>query len=377
MKSLRVLLIMMVVCGLAAYPGLAAAKTLKIGSMSPLTGQYAADGNDIRQGVETAIAMWEKKGGVPGYDKIKYYPQDSACDGKQAVSSANKLVNLEVAGVIGAYCSSATIPASDVLNDAKIVMLTPASTNEKVTERGFKYMFRVCGRDDDQSKAAAKFLINRLKIKTVAIVDDKTTYTQGLADNLEKALGGKVKVVAREHINQGDKDFSGVLTKIKALDPDVLYMSLYNPEGNLMAIQAKRLGLRATLMSEDAVYHPNYLKIAKEAGEGTYFTFGQPPSKSIPEVKAFLDAYTAKYGEPGSYSSYAYDAANILLSAIAKVGADDPDKLAEAIRATKMQGASKFITFDEKGDSGSTYKVLVVKGGKFVPFWDPETGKDF
>ncbi len=376
MKSLRILLTAVIVFGLLVYPCFATAKTLKIGSMSPLTGQYAADGNDIKQGVETAIAIWEKKGGVPGYDKIKYYPQDSACDGKQAVSSANKLVNLGAVGVVGAYCSSATIPASDVLNDGKVLMLTPASTNEKVTERGFQYMFRVCGRDDDQSKAAAKFLISKLNIKTIAIVDDKTTYTQGLADNLEKSLGDKVKVVAREHINQGDKDFSGILTKIKAADPDVLYMSLYNPEGNLMAIQAKRLQMRATLMSEDAVYHPNYLKIAKDAGEGTYFTFGQPPSEAIPEVKTFLDAYTAEYGEPGSYSSYAYDAANILFSAIAKVGGDDPDKIADAIRSIKMQGASKYITFDPKGDSGSTYKVLVVKGGKFVPFWDPESEQD-
>ncbi|HHP7233509.1 MAG TPA: branched-chain amino acid ABC transporter substrate-binding protein [Desulfobacterales bacterium] len=368
MKRTQKWIIAALVLGLMLAPCAAMAKTLKIGSMSPLTGPYAADGNDIRQGVETAIAMWEAKGGVPGYDKIEYHPQDSACDGKQAVSAANKLVNLGVAGVVGAYCSSATIPASDVLNEARVVMLTPASTNEKVTERGYKYMFRVCGRDDDQSKAAADFLINELKIETIAIVDDKTTYTQGLADNLEKSLGDKVKVVAREHINQGDKDFSGILTKIRAADPDVLYMSLYNPEGNLMAIQAKRLGLKATLMSEDAVYHPNYLKIAKEAGEGTYFTFGQPPSEDIPEVKAFMDAYTEKYGQPGSYSSYAYDAANILLSAIAKVGAEDPDKLAEAIRASDMQGASKHITFDHKGDSGSTYKVLVVKDGAFVPY---------
>lgn len=368
MNSVKKALVWALALGLILAPGLVMAKTLKIGSLSPLTGQYAADGNDIRQGVEIAIAMWEAKGGVPGYDKIEYEPQDSGCDGKQAVSAANKLVNLGVAGVIGAYCSSATIPASDVLNDAKIVMLTPASTNEKVTERGYKYMFRVCGRDDDQSQAAAEFLINELKIKTIAIVDDKTTYTQGLADNVEKSLGDKVKVVAREHINQGDKDFSGILTKIKAADPDVLYMSLYNPEGNLMAIQAKRLGLRATLMSEDAVYHPNYLKIAKEAGEGTYFTFGQPPSEDIPEVKAFQDAYTKKFGQPGSYSSYAFDATNILLSAIAKVGAEDPDKLADAIRDTKMQGASKFITFDDKGDSGSTYQILVVKDGEFVSY---------
>ncbi len=366
-----------VVAALAALPGWAAAKTLKIGSLSPLTGQYAADGNDIKQGVEIAIAQWKARGGVPGYDEIEYLPQDSGCDGKQAVSAANKLVNLGVVGVIGAYCSSATLPASEVLMEGDVVMITPASTNEKVTERGHKLMFRACGRDDDQAKVVVEFLSRELKAKRVAIVDDKTTYTAGLAKNIKKFGKGKLEFVAHEHVNQGDKDFSGVLTKIKATKPDVLYMSLYNPEGNLMAIQARRLGLKAALMSEDAVYHPNYLTIAKDAGEGTFFTFGQPPSEDIPEVAAFIKAYAAKYGKPGSYSAYAYDAANVLLGAVAKVGADDPGKLAEAIRATRMQGASKYIQFDEKGDSGSTYKVLVVKDGKFVPYWDPETGKRY
>ncbi|NOY44588.1 MAG: branched-chain amino acid ABC transporter substrate-binding protein [Deltaproteobacteria bacterium] len=376
MKTIHRTLTALLAAALVVAPGLSAAKTLKIGSLSPLTGPYAADGNDIRHGVETAIALWEAKGGVPGYDKIEYYPQDSACDGKQAVSAANKLANLGVIGVVGAYCSSATIPASDVLNEARVPVLTPASTNEKVTERGFKYMFRVCGRDDDQAKVVAKFLSQQLKVKSIALVDDKTTYTAGLAKNIKKFLKGTgIKVVAHEHVNQGDKDFSGVLTKIKATRPDVLYMSLYNPEGNLMAIQARRLGLKAVLMTEDAVYHPNYLKIAKKAAEGTFLTYGQPPSEDIPEVAAFINAYSAKYGQPGSYSAYAYDAANVLLSAVAKVGADDPAKLAEAIRATRMQGASKFIQFDGKGDSGSTYKVMVVRDGKFVPYWDPDTGK--
>ncbi len=362
---------------LALTVGTAGAATLKIGSVSPLAGPYAADGTDIKQGVETAIAMWEAKGGIPGYDKIEYFPQDSGCDGKQAVSAANKLVNLGVIGVVGAYCSSATIPSSDVLMENKVVMLTPASTNETVTERGYKYMFRVCGRDDDQAKVVVKFLTEDLKKTKIAIIDDKTSYTAGLANNIIKFGEGKIDVVAHEHINQGDKDFSGVLTKIKALKPDVLYMSLYNPEGNLMAIQAKRLKIDAVLLSEDAVYHPNYIKIARDASEGTFFTFGQPADETIPEVAAFLKEYTAKYGEPGSYSAYAFDAANALLAAVAKVGASDPDKLADAIRATDAQGASKKLTFNEKGDSGSTYKVIVVKDGKFVPYWDPDTGMKY
>lgn len=362
---------------LVMVPCLASAKSLKIGSLSPLTGQYAADGTDIRKGVETAIAVWEAKGGVPGFDKIEYYPQDSGCDGKQAVSAANKLVNLGVVGVVGAYCSSATIPSSVVLNDAKVIMLTPASTNEKVTSRGFKYMFRACGRDDDQAKLVVKFLTQGLGVKKIAIIDDKTTYTAGLAENIKKFGKGKLDVVAHEHINQGDKDFSGVLTKIKATNPEVIYFSTYNPEGNLIVIQAKRLGIKAKMMSNDAVYHPNFLKIAKASGEGTFFTFGLPPDKSVPEVAKFLDIYTKKYGKPGSYSSYAFDAANVLLAAVAKVGAGDPDKLAAAIRATNMQGASKVMKFDDKGDSGSNYVVLTVKDNKFVPYWNPVTGKKY
>ena len=120
--------------------GAATAKTLKIGTMSPLTGPYAADGNDIANGAKTAVEVFEAEGGMPGYDKIEIYPQDTACDPRQAVAAANKLINLEVVGVVGAYCSSATIPASETLAEEDIPMLTPASTNEKVTERGLPYI---------------------------------------------------------------------------------------------------------------------------------------------------------------------------------------------------------------------------------------------
>jgi len=222
--------------------GPAMSENLKIGSMSPLTGPYAADGNDIANGVRTAIAVVTAEGGIPGFDKIALSPQDTACDPRQSVAAANKLVNESVSAVIGAYCSSSTIPASEVLDEERILMITPASTNEKVTERGLKYMFRTCGRDDDQSKAAGKFIKDYLKAKTLFLVDDKTTYSQGLADNVAKeakALG--IQVVGHEHVNQGDKDFSAVLTKVKAASPDVFYVSLQNSaSGALMLIQALR-----------------------------------------------------------------------------------------------------------------------------------------
>ena len=264
--------LMMVVLGLLLIPFIlstASAKTLKIGMMGPLTGPYAADGNDIKHGVMTAIEVIEEAGGIPGYDKIELYPQDTACDPKQAVAAANKLINLGAVGVVGAYCSSSTIPASETLAEEDILMLTPASTNEKVTDRGLPYMFRVCGRDDDQAPAAAKFMQDALKAKTIFIVDDKTTYSQGLAEGVNKScekLG--IKVLDHDHVNQGDKDFSAVLTKVKASGADVLYMSLQNhSSGSLMAIQAKRMGLDSKILSQDAMYHPNFISVGKEAAE--------------------------------------------------------------------------------------------------------------
>jgi len=358
--------------------GAATAKTLKIGTMSPLTGPYAADGHDIANGAKTAVAVIEAEGGIPGYDKIEVQSQDTACDPRQAVAAANKLINQGVVGVVGAYCSSSTIPASETLAEEDIPMLTPASTNEKVTERGLKYMFRVCGRDDDQSKIAGAFIKNYLKAKTIYIVDDKTTYSQGLAENVKKQceqLG--VKVVSHDHVNQGDKDFSAVLTKVKQANPDVFYVSLQNSaSGSLMAIQAKRMGLKCNMLAQDAVYHPQFIEIAKEAAEGTYLTFGFT-DKNTAAYKKYLAKYEPKYGKPGAYSGYAYDAAYVLLSAIKKTGSTDPAKIKAEIMKMDFQGATKMIKFKSNGDSGSDYVIWKVENGEFKNFWNPTTGKLF
>jgi len=356
--------------------GPAMSENLKIGSMSPLTGPYAADGNDIANGVRTAIAVVTEEGGIPGFDKIQLSPQDTACDPRQSVAAANKLVNEGVSAVIGAYCSSSTIPASEVLDEERILMITPASTNEKVTERGLKYMFRTCGRDDDQSKAAGKFIKDYLKAKTLFLVDDKTTYSQGLADNVAKeakALG--IQVVGHEHVNQGDKDFSAVLTKVKAVNPDVFYVSLQNSaSGALMLIQAKRTGIQAAILGQDAVYHPQLIEIGKDAVEGVYLTFGYVDTKQ-PSYQKFLKAYSTEYGEPGAYSTYAYDSAMAYFKAVKAAGSTDPDKVRAQMLKLNFPGASKQIRYKENGDSGSNYIVRRVSGGTFVNFWNPATGQ--
>ncbi len=375
---MRKTLFVALVLGLMVVPfvmGTATAKTLKIGSMSPLTGPYASDGTDIKNGVLTAIQVFEEAGGIPGYDKIELFPQDTACDPKQAVAAANKLINLEVAGVVGAYCSSSTIPSSETLDEEDIPMLTPASTNEKVTDRGLPYMFRLCGRDDDQAPAAAKFLKESLNAKTIFIVDDKTTYSQGLADGVSKAakaLG--MEVVDHDHVNQGDKDFAAVLTKAKRANADILYMSLqgYSP-GALMALQAKRIGLKSQIVTQDAMFQPKFMEVAKQAAEGVYLTYGFT-DKTTPEYKAFEKIYVPKYGAIAAYATYAYDAATVLLTAIKTAGSTDPAKIKAEIMKMEFDGVAKRIKFKANGDSGSSYIAFKIVNGEFVPYWHPKKG---
>jgi branched-chain amino acid transport system substrate-binding protein len=354
-----------------------AEKVLKIGTMSPLTGPYAADGNDIRQGAEIAVEVFNEAGGIPGFSKIEIVPEDTACDPKQAVAAANKLINEKVTAVVGAYCSSSTIPASETLAEENIIMLTPASTNPKVTERGLKYMFRTCGRDDHQAPAAVKFMKDVEGVKTIFIVDDKTTYSQGLAEGVAAAAkAAGIKVLEHDHVNQGDKDYSAVLTKVKAAHPDLLYISLQNSAtGALMVIQAKRMGINAILMGQDAVYHPKLIEIAKGDAEGMYCTFGAI-DKNAPKYKEFLAKYKAKTGnEPGAYSAYAFDSATAYLMAVKAAGTTDPAKVRDELLKLDFTGASKQINYQENGDSGSNYTVYKVEDGKFVPYWNSLTGE--
>lgn len=368
----------MIVTGLILVPflfGTAYSKTLKIGSMSPLTGPYASDGTDIKNGVQTAIDVFEEAGGIPGYDKIEFFPQDTACDPRQAVAAANKLINLGVVGVIGAYCSSSTIPASDVLDEESITMITPASTHQDVTDRGLAYVYRMCGRDDDQAPAAAKFIKESLGAKTIFIVDDKTTYSQGLADGVSAAcekLG--IKVLSHEHVNQGDKDFSAILTMAKHKNADIFYMSLqgYSPAA-MMTLQAKRLGMDSQIVTQDAVFQPKFMDVAKASAEGVYLTYGFT-DPSTAEYKEFEKRYVPKYGKIAAYATYAYDATISLLKAIKASGSTNADKIKADLMKLDYQGVAKHIKFKSNGDSGSSYIAFKVVDGEFVPYWEPAQG---
>jgi len=250
-------------------------------------------------------------------------------------------------------------------------MISPGSTNPQLTEKGDKGVFRVCGRDDQQGKVAADFVTGRLKLKRVAVVHDKTTYGQGLADEFKKALGDKVEIVFYGGIVQGDRDFKGVLTTIKGKAPELVFFGGIYTEAGLMVRQAKEIGLKAPFMSGDGTIDPKFIEIAGVAAEGTYLTFSPDPN-NIPTAKEFVGKYRAKYGELGPYSIYAYDAANIMLAAIKEAKSTEGKLIMEKLHSMKFSGALGMIKFDEKGDvTAAPYVVWVTKDGKFMEYWKP------
>ncbi|MBI5204651.1 MAG: branched-chain amino acid ABC transporter substrate-binding protein [Nitrospirae bacterium] len=344
---------------------------IKIGVVGPMTGDQAKMGTDFKNGVALAVEEWNTRGGVLN-KKIVALIEDDQHDPKQAVSVANKLVNAGIAGVIGHFNSSCSIPASDVYNRAGIPMISPGSTNPQLTEKGHKGVFRVCGRDDQQGKVGAEFVINKLKLKKIAVIHDKTTYGQGLADEFKKFVEKDVEVVYYGGVIQGDKDFKTVLISIKEKKPELIYFGGIYPEAGLLVKQAKELGLNVPLMSGDGTIDPKFIEIAgAKAAEGTYLTFS-PDAKKIPTAKKFVEDYEKKFGELGPYSIYAYDAANIMLSGIKEANSTEGRAITEKLHSVEFDGALGKIKLDAKGDvTVAPYIIWITKNGKFEEFWKP------
>lgn len=371
MKKSAILLLSILMLALISYGCRKKEDVVKIGVAGPMTGDQAKMGTDFKNGVTLAVEEWNAKGGVLG-KKIAIMIEDDQHEPKQAVSIANKIVNAGAVGIIGHFNSSCSIPASDVYNRAGIPMITPASTNPQLTEKGYKGVFRVCGRDNQQGKVGAEFVINKLKLKKIAIIHDKTTYGQGLADEFKKFITGKVEVVYYSGIIQGDKDFKTVLTAMKDKKPELIYFGGIYPEAGLIVRQAKELGINVPLMSGDGTIDPKFIEIAGvKAAEGAYLTFS-PDAKKIPTAKTFIDNYEKKFGEIGPYSMYAYDAANVMITAIKEAGTKDGKAIIEKLHSMEFSGAVGKIKFDEKGDvTVAPYVVWITKNGKFEEYWKP------
>src|SRR5499427_10691440 len=325
--------------------------TVKIGHAGPLTGGIAHLGKDDENGVHLAVDEATAKKIKIGGKTIKFemMSEDDQADPKMGPTIAQKFVDAKVAGVIGHLNSGVTIPASAVYNQAGLPVISGSATNPKLTEQGFKVVFRTVGRDDQQGPAVAAYVANELKAKKVAIADDATAYGEGLANEVEKTLkAANVQVVAREKTNDKATDFKAILTKMKGKNPDVIFYGGMDATGGPMLKQARELGIKAVFAYGDGACTSEMSKLAGPASEGMICSQAGIPTQMA--SKSFQDAFKAKYGEVKQYAPFFYDAANILIAAMQKADSADPAKYLPEVQKISYDGATGHIEFDEKGD---------------------------
>jgi len=327
-----------------------ASAQLKIGVAGPLTGPNAAFGAQLKNGAEQAAADINAKGGING-QTVQLVFGDDASDPKQGVSVANKMAGDGVKFVIGHFNSGVTMPASEVYQENGIYMITPSATNPKITERGLWNVFRTCGRDDQQGQVAGKYILDNFKGKKVAIIHDKTTYGQGLADETKKAMNaGGMKEVLYEGINIGEKDFSALVSKIKASGADLVYWGGLHTEGGLIVRQMRDQGVKAPLMGGDGITSDEFASIGGPGVEGTLMTFGPDPRKN-PAAAAVVKAFEAKNINPEAYTLYSYAALQVIAMSAADAKSLDPKKVAAATKSgTPFKTVIGDLAYDKKGD---------------------------
>ena len=314
-----------------------------------MTGGEATFGRQLKNGAEQAVADINAAGGVLG-KKLKLEVGDDACDPKQARSVGEKFAGMKLPVVVGHYCSSSSIPASEAYAEGGVLQITPASTNPTFTERGMWNTFRVCGRDDQQGAVAGAYIARNFKGKNVAVIHDKTTYGKGLADETKKALnkaGGKEKLY--EAYNKGDKDFTALVSKLKRNNIDLVYVGGYHQEAGLILRQMRDQGLKTILMAGDALADKEFASITGPAAEGVLFTFGPDPRKK-PSAAAIVNKFKAKNIDPEGYTLYTYAAFQIWQQAAAKAGTTDGKKVAAAIKAGTWDTVLGKISYTAKGD---------------------------
>ena len=342
---------------------------IKIGQVSPLTGPQAHLGRDNDNGARLAIDEANVRGVTLGGQKVKFVllSEDDQADPKTATIVAQKLVDAQVKGVIGHLNSGTSIPASKIYYDAGIPQISPSATAIKYTDQGFKTAFRTMTNDRQQGRVLGEFLVKKMGGKRVAIIDDRTAYGQGLADEVEKAVkasGGEL--VAREYTSDKVMDFSAILTSIKGKNPDVVFFGGMDPQGAPMAKQMQSLGLKAKFLGGDGLQTPEFLKLAGAAAEGATASSPGLPIDGMPGGKAFRDKFTAKYGVIQNYAPYVYDAVTAMITAMEKAGSAEPAKYLAELPNIHFTGVTGEIGFDAKGDVlGGAITLYRVKAGKW------------
>lgn len=345
--------------------GSLATADITIATAGPMTGQYASFGAQMKAGAEQAVADINAAGGVLG-EKLVLEVGDDACDPKQAVAVANQMVNKGVVFMAGHFCSGSSIPASNVYEEEGIVMISPASTNPKLTEEGGDNVFRVCGRDDQQGSVAGKFLKEQFGDKKIAFVHDKTAYGKGLADATLaefKKQGGEPAMY--EAITAGEKDYTALVSKMKQNNVGVMYLGGYHTEGGLIVRQMREQGMDTVLVSGDALVTNEYWSITGPAGEGTLMTFSPDPRKN-PVAAPLVEKFRSKGIEPEGYVLYTYGAIQSWAQAVTTAGSTDTGKVIQALKSGEFDTVLGKFGFDEKGDvTAPGYVLYEWKNGSY------------
>jgi branched-chain amino acid transport system substrate-binding protein len=362
----------------APVPAAPQAVTVRIGHVAPLTGGIAHLGKDNENGARLALdeanAENLRIGGKPV--KFELVAEDDQADPKVGNTVAQKLVDAKVAGVVGHLNSGTTIPASAIYNEAGLPMISGSATNPALTEQGFKGVFRIVGRDDQQGPAVANYLVATAKPKTVAVIDDATAYGEGLANEVEKALKeAGVKVLPREKGTDKTADWKAVLTKVKGKKPDAVFYGGMDATGGPLLKQARELKIEALFSFGDGACTDKMAELAGAAAEGLVCSQAGIPVQAAGQK--FLAGYKAKFGtDPILYSPFTYDSTKLLIEAMKKADSTDPATYLPALAASDFNGASGNIQFDEKGDrKNAEMTIFTLKEGKIAPLAIIKSGK--
>lgn len=328
--------------------------TIRLGHVAPLTGPQAHLGKDNENGARLAIDDLNAEKILIGgkVAKFELLGEDDQADPRQGTTVAQKLADAHVHAVIGHLNSGTTIPASRIYHDAGIVQVSPSATNPTYTRQGYKTAFRVFADDVQQGSVLGGFATGKLGAKKIAIIDDRTAYGQGLADEFEKAAkAAGAEVVTREYTTDKETDFAAILTKVKSTRPDLVFYGGMDTQAGPMARQLKTLGISAPMLFGDGACTVEFHKLAGEGAEGHYCSLPGVPLDQMAGGTAFRDRYKAKYNtDIQLYAPYAYDAVRVVAEAMKQVGSTETAKFLPALAALNYPGLSAQIQFDEKGD---------------------------
>ncbi len=345
---------------------------VKIGQVGPTTGPISHLGKDLQNGARMAIDELNAKGASIGGRKVKFalLTEDDGGDPKQGTAVAQKLVDEKVSGVIGHLNSGTTIPASKIYFDAGIPQISPAATNPKYTQQSFNTAFRVVANDGQLGGALGRYAAQVLKAKNVAVIDDRTAYGQGVADEFGKsARGAGVKVVATQFTTDKATDFNAILTAIKAKKPDLVFFGGMDAVAGPMLRQMKQLGINVPFMGGDGICSEGLAALAGEAmanGQVICAEAGGVEDAGRKGIDDFKEAYKKKYGiEVQTYSPYAYDAVMTMVEAMQKAGSWQPEKYLPELAKIRRKGVTGEIAFDARGDmQQGTLTLYTYKQGK-------------